>query len=102
MEITVITVMCSIISVFCTAFGLIRNRTKDIRSDTKEDAILSTKLDYISKGVDDIRLDNKARDRQIQEIVKDLIEVKSSTKSAHHRLDTLENRLDKKGDDKND
>ncbi|MGL4107267.1 hypothetical protein [Clostridium sp. LP20] len=67
-----------------------RNRDKDIKNESKQDGIIETKLDYISKGVDDIRIDNKARDKQIQDVVKELAEVKQSVKSAHHRIDNLE------------
>lgn len=90
METISIAMVCSIIGVFGTLWSINRNRTKDIQNNTKEDAIFSTKLDYISRGVDDIKLDNKARDRQIQDLAKDLIEVKQSVKSAHHRIDTIE------------
>lgn len=85
------------VALICTVFGVVisyltfqRGKSNDIRAETREDAETKAKLDYISKGVDDIRLDNKARDRQIQDLSKDLIEVKQSVKSAHHRIDSLE------------
>ncbi|WP_150112247.1 hypothetical protein [Clostridium hydrogeniformans] len=57
---------------------------------TKSNAYLSTRLDYISKGVDDIRLDIKAQDRQIADMNSRLIRVEESSKSAHKRIDTIE------------
>lgn len=63
---------------------------KSIKEDTVQDTVVATKLDYISKGVDDIRLDFKAQAREIQDIKMDIVKLKESTKSAHHRLDGLE------------
>lgn len=86
-----------IIGMICTVIGAfigIWKAKKDGEKDTREDAVKDTtaivKLDYISKGVDDIRLDIKAQDRKIQDILIDITKLKESTKSAHHRLDGLE------------
>ena len=67
-----------------------KDNDKSIREDTVQDTVLATKLDYISKGVDDIRLDFKAQAREIQDIKMDIVKLKESSKSAHHRLDGLE------------
>lgn len=90
METISIALICSFIGAFSTLWSINRNKTQDIKLDTKEEAIVATKLDYISRGVDDIKLDNKARDRQMQDLAKDIIEVKQSVKSAHHRIDSIE------------
>ncbi|WP_038293091.1 hypothetical protein, partial [Paraclostridium sordellii] len=66
----------------------------DIEDDASQKTVVATKLDYISKGVDDIRLDIKAQDTKINTLVERLIKVEESTKSAHHRIDTI----GKKGD----
>lgn len=92
MEVISIALLSSLIGIASTIITLNRNKTKDIQNSTKEDAILATKLDYISRGVDDIKLDNKARDMQVQDLAKDMIEVKQSVKSAHHRIDSIEDK----------
>lgn len=89
METAIIGVVCSVIGVLATLWTINRNKTEDVKRDTKEDAVLSTKLDYISRGVDDIRLDIKAQDKRIADIGNRLIRVEESTKSAHHRIDEL-------------
>lgn len=66
-----------------------KDSEKTIKEDTVQDTVMATKLDYISKGVDDIRLDFKAQAREIQDIKMDIVKLKESTKSAHHRLDEL-------------
>ena len=85
------------ISVLCTIGGFVvalitlqRKSNKDIRADTKEEAETKAKLDYISKGVDDIRIDIKAQQRDIQELKERVIKNEASLKSAHKRIDNIE------------
>jgi peptidoglycan hydrolase CwlO-like protein len=85
------------VSVLCTIGGFIvalitlqRKSNKDIRADTREEAETKAKLDYISKGVDDIRIDIKAQQRDIQELKERVIKNEASLKSAHKRIDNLE------------
>lgn len=95
METISVALICTVLGVAISYLTFQRSKSNDIRAETREDAETKAKLDYISKGVDDIRIDNKARDRQIQELAKDMIEVKQSAKSAHHRIDGLENKVEK-------
>ena len=70
------------------------NRQKDVKSDTREgakqDAKLQTRLDYISKGVDDIRIDLKANEKQMIALGERVTRVEESSKQAHKRIDKLE------------
>jgi flagellar motor component MotA len=92
METISIALICTVGGFILSYAAFMRNKDNAIRAETKEDAETKAKLDYISKGVDDIRIDNKARDRQIQDLSRDVIEVKQSVKSAHHRIDSIENK----------
>lgn len=85
------------IALVCTVAGAIisyatfqRNRGNDIRADTREEAETRTKLDYISKGVDDIRIDIRTQQRDIQELKERVIKNEASVKSAHKRIDDIE------------
>lgn len=85
------------IAFLSTLFGLIvgvatfsRNRDKDIKKDAQEDAETRAKLDYISRGVDDIKLDNKQRDRDMLKMSDRITIVEQSVKSLYKRVDTLE------------
>lgn len=87
----------AIIGVFCTILGAIlgylgykRNYDNDLKKDSKKQGTIAIKLDYIQKGVDDIRLDIKATDRKVGELNERVIKVEESTKSAHKRMDTIE------------
>lgn len=85
------------IALACTLLGAVlsfltfqRNKGRDIRADTKEEAETRTKLDYISKGVDDIKIDFKVQQREFSELKERVIKNEESTKSAHKRIDGLE------------
>lgn len=67
-----------------------RNRDKEIKKDAGDDAVIKTKLDSIGKGVDDIRIDLKANEKQMNRMNEQIIRVDESTKSAHKRIDKLE------------
>lgn len=67
-----------------------RNRDKDNRSDAHESAIVRTKLDNIYQGVDTIRVDLKANEKQMVHLGERITRVEESSKQAHRRLDKLE------------
>jgi septal ring factor EnvC (AmiA/AmiB activator) len=65
-------------------------RTKEIKSDGQESAELKAELGYIRKGVDDIRIDLKANEKNIAHLTERVAKVEESAKSAHRRLDIIE------------
>lgn len=90
METMRIALLCTILGVSISYLTFQRNKDNAIRAETREDAETRAKLDYISKGVDDIRLDIKTQDRKINEIIERVAKVEESSKSAHHRIDNIE------------
>ena len=89
-----VTVLISIISVAAAIyFGLKsakREDNKDIKERATADAIVNVKLDNISSAVNDIKYDISDTKKQVAEIDKKLVAVEQSVKSAHHRIDNLE------------
>lgn len=73
-----------------TYFTFVRSRDKDIKSDAQENAKVSTKLDHISRGVDDIRIDLRSNEKYINQVAERVTRVEESSRSAHKRLDKLE------------
>lgn len=71
-------------------FTLRKSSDGNLKLDGEKDGEVKTELYYIRKGVDDIRLDIKAQDRTISTIAERVIRVEESAKSAHKRIDTLE------------
>ena len=71
------------------------NKQKELKTDTRQDAQIKAQLDYIGKGVDDIRIDLKANEKQIGALSERVTRVEESSKQAHKRLDTIEMKEDK-------
>lgn len=70
------------------------NVKKEIKSDNRQDGEIKAQLGYISKGVDDIRIDLKANEKRIGDLGERVTRVEESAKQAHKRIDKIE-----KGDD---
>lgn len=70
------------------------NNKKNTQQETKEDTTIitsiGTKLDLISKNVDEIRLDNKDFSKTMHQLGERVSKVEQSTSLAHHRIDSLE------------
>lgn len=94
----------TIIGLVCTIVGTVigyktfnneskKDSKQEVKNDAKDDAQVKMQLSYISRGVDDIKLDIKAQDRRISEVVERVAIVEESTKSAHHRIDGMEEKI---------
>lgn len=83
-------VLIAIVSAVIGYLSYALNRTKEIKSDGQQGAEMKAKLEYISKGVDDIRIDQKASERQMVSFGERITRVEESTKQAHKRLDNVE------------
>lgn len=80
-------------SLLVAVLALVAALRKDTRGDARSEGEQMAMLTSISTGVDDIRLEQRRmRDRADQQ-AKELAECVSSCKSAHHRLDEHERRL---------
>lgn len=89
MDITTIGLVCSIIGALVGFLAYKLNYNKEIRTGAESQSAIATKLDYIQRGVDDIRIDIKAQASKIDELNGRLIKVEESTKVAHKRLDEI-------------
>lgn len=69
--------------------GLQRNKTTDDQREATEMTTLIVKLENINAGVNEIKSDLRNVKNDIQDLRDRLIVVEQSTKSAHHRLDTM-------------
>lgn len=66
------------------------NKTKAIKSDSRDSAELRAELGYIRKGVDDIRIDLKANEKNIGLLSERVTRLEESAKQAHKRISKLE------------
>jgi septal ring factor EnvC (AmiA/AmiB activator) len=101
-----VAVLISMVSVaFSIYFGLKNNKrsdTKEIEERVRQDTIINTKLDSISQSIQEIKADIASMHSELNSHNDRLIVVEQSTKSAHHRLDSIEKKLAemKEGDSK--
>ncbi|PAQ12616.1 hypothetical protein CD798_18225 [Bacillaceae bacterium SAOS 7] len=67
-----------------------RNRDKDVRSDASENAVIRTKLDAISSGIELIRADIQKNESRVESLSERVTRVEESSKQAHKRIDNIE------------
>lgn len=93
MVIAVLGVICTMLSIFIAFISYKNTKEKEKRNETvaeaKGEAFVNFKLDYISKGVDDIRLEQKQQGTDIKELTARIIKVEESSKQAHKRIDEI-------------
>mgnify|MGYP001392144136 CR=1 FL=1 len=90
MELALLGAISTVFGMVITYFTFMRGRDKTIRHDAEESAKVSTKLDHISRGVDDIRIDLKSNEKQINNVAERVTRVEESAKQAHLRINKLE------------
>ncbi len=89
-------ILISIASLFVAGMGVLiayltyqSRKSNATKSDTKENAELKAGLDYIRKGVDDIRIDLRANEKQMNVLSERVTRVEESNKQAHKRIDAI-------------
>ena len=101
--ISIIGVCISAISVCAVIYFNSKNSKhtdeKEIRERIEEQTRVNLKLDEINRNTTDIKYDVSAVKKDVQAHGDRLIKVEESTKSAHHRIDSIEQRLNKEDDE---
>ena len=83
-------VLIAVLSLLVGYFSYSLNKTKAIKADGQESAEVKAELGYIRRGVDDIKIAQKASELRMSEITERVTRVEEISKSAHRRLDNLE------------
>lgn len=94
-------VLIAVLSLVIAVLGYQLNKQKhmaeqqqNVRNDATREAVIETKLDNISNGVENIRIDIRTNERQLGELSQRVVRVEESAKQAHKRIDNI------KGEDK--
>ncbi|NLZ54922.1 MAG: hypothetical protein GX892_17610 [Thermoanaerobacteraceae bacterium] len=90
----------AVISAVAALSGIILGwlgRARTIRQDGTEDGKLRATVDYIRQGVDDLKIELKARGQQFDMLAERVTRVEESAKQAHKRIDRLEGQLKGEG-----
>jgi hypothetical protein len=85
-------VLVAVLSLIVAYLGYQLNKSKEIKSDGQESAELKAELGYIRRGVDDIKIDLRANEKQMAALGERVTRVEESSKQAHKRLDAIENK----------
>lgn len=67
-----------------------RDTRHEIRADAGSGAALRSDVEYIKRGVDDLRLEIKDQGRRFDELAERVTRVEESSKQAHKRIDRLD------------
>lgn len=89
-----ITLLIAIASLSASIYFGLKNSKRGDRSDIEdkaaETATINVKLDNIGNDVKDIKYDISAVKTDVQNLAERMVIVEQSTKSAHHRIDGIE------------
>ena len=99
MKIEVALIISCLSVAFSIYFGLKsskRTDIKDIEEKVAENTKINMKLDEINRNTNDIKYDITSVKKDIQKHSEQLILLDASSKSAHHRIDGIEDRLNGK------
>ena len=86
---TIVAIAVPLIALIFTALTFKRNADKDTGATAAERATMNANITYIRSSIDEIKLDNKAIQKDIGELSKKVVEIEASAKSAHRRIDDL-------------
>ncbi|MFX3631839.1 MAG: hypothetical protein ACE3L7_07140 [Candidatus Pristimantibacillus sp.] len=90
---TVMTMLSAVGIISAIILGWIgQNRVihQNTRSDAGNDAALKTDVDYIKRGIDDMRLEQRVQGQRFDDLSERVTRVEESAKQAHHRLDRMD------------
>ncbi|AZK46703.1 hypothetical protein [Paenibacillus lentus] len=91
MEITIlISIATAVSGILLGWLGRTRSIRQDAAKDAEAGATLQTDVEYIKRGVDDIRVDMRIQSQRVDGISERVTRVEESTKQAHKRIDRLE------------
>ena len=92
MEASVVISLCSL---GLALIVFLSNRNKDTRTDAAKEARMDAKLDNISNGVSEIRLDMRAMDTRLGGAETRLTKVEGREAEDRRRIETLETKFTK-------
>lgn len=87
---TLIAIISTFFAVFFGVRNLTRNKTTDDKADATQMATMIVKIDAVGTTVNEIKADMREFKTEQQYLRDKIIEIESSVKSAHKRIDTIE------------
>lgn len=72
--------------------GRARSNKRETVQEASSGAALRSDMDYIKRGVDDIRIDQRVQGQRLDALSVQAARLEESVKSAHHRIDEIKSR----------
>lgn len=92
MEYISISILIAALGVIISIAAFSRNKTKEDKTEGRQDGVMLTELGYIKAGIDDIKTEQKEQRHINTETSERLAKVEASAKQAHLRIDRMEGR----------
>jgi uncharacterized coiled-coil DUF342 family protein len=86
---TIISIVIAFCALLFTALSFRRTQTQDTSASATERATMTADVRYIRQSIDEIKLENRAIQKDVGELKTKVAEIDASAKSAHKRLDDL-------------
>ena len=91
MELNVIVgIICTILGAVVGYAGFARTKSKDDKTEGRQDGVMLTELGYIKSNTDEIKAEQKEQRKINTEMYSRLSAVEASAKQAHLRIDRIE------------
>ena len=86
---TIVAIIVPLLALAFTAMSFRRTENHDTAASATERATLTADVRYIRSSIDEIKLENKAIQKDVSDLTKKLVEVEASTREAHRRIDDI-------------
>lgn len=86
---TIVSIAIAACALLFTAFSFRRTQNQDTSATAAERATMTANIQYIRSSIDEIKLDNRAIKRDLDELKTHVATIDASAKSAHKRIDDL-------------
>lgn len=87
---TIISIVIAFCALLFTALSFRRTQNQDTSASATERATITADVRYIRQSIDEIKLENRAIQKDVTDLKTKIVEVEASVKSAHKRLDDMQ------------
>jgi uncharacterized coiled-coil DUF342 family protein len=85
----VISIVIAACALLFTALSYKRTQSQDTTESATERATMTADVRYIRTSIDEIKLENRAIQKDVGDLKTKLVEIEASANSAHKRIDDL-------------
>ena len=85
----VISLVIAVCALLFTALSYKRTQSQDTTASATERATMTADVRYIRTSIDEIKLENRAIQKDVGDLKTKLVEIEASANSAHKRIDDL-------------